>query len=41
MEELDLKEVFKMLWNSRKFIITITIFFVIIAAVYSYVIQTP
>lgn len=41
MEELDLKEVFRMLWNSRRFIITITIFFVIIAAVYSYVIQTP
>lgn len=41
MEELDLKEIFRMLWNSRRFIITITIFFVIIAAVYSYVIQTP
>lgn len=41
MEELDLKEIFRMLWNSRRFIITITIFFVIIAVVYSYVIQTP
>lgn len=41
MEELDLKEIFKMLWNSRRFIVTITVFFVVIAAVYSYVIQTP
>ena len=41
MEELDLKEIFKILWNSRRFIITITVFFAVIAAVYSYVIQTP
>lgn len=41
MDELDLKEIFRMLWNNRRFIVTITIFFVIIATVYSQVLQTP
>ena len=41
MEEIDIQEIFKRLWNSRRFIITLTAIFMVIAAVYSYVIQTP
>ncbi len=41
MEEIDIQEIFKRLWNSRRFIITLTVIFMVIAAVYSYVIQTP
>lgn len=40
-EELDLKEIFKMLWNGRGFIILITVLFVALALVYSYFLQTP
>ena len=39
MEEIDIQEIFKRL--CRRFIITLTAIFMVIAAVYSYVIQTP
>lgn len=41
MEELDLKEIFKVIWGGRKLIITLTIIAIIIAAIYSFVLQTP
>jgi len=41
MEELDLKEIFKMLWADRRIIIVVTVILMIIATVYSCVIQTP
>ncbi len=41
MEELDLKEIFKMLWDGRRIIIVVTVILVIIAAVYSCILQTP
>ena len=39
MEEIDIQEIVKRLWNSRRFIITLTVIFMIIVAVYSYVIH--
>lgn len=41
MEELDLKEIFKMIWDSKKIVIVITIIMMIIAGTYSLVFQTP
>ncbi len=41
MEELDLKEIFKMLWSNRRIIIVVTVVLMIIAIIYSFVIQTP
>lgn len=41
MEELDLKEIFEIIWNKRKIIIVVTLLFVIVAAIYSFIIQTP
>lgn len=41
MEELDLKEIFKMIWDGKRFIICVTIFFVIASLLYSYMLQTP
>ena len=41
MEEIDIQEIFKRLWNSRRFILTTMIIFMIVAGVYSFVIQMP
>lgn len=41
MEELDLKELFSIFWNKKIWIIIITIIFIIIGAVYSYVFVKP
>ena len=41
MEELDLKELFSIFWNKKVWIIIITIIFIIIGAVYSYVFVKP
>ena len=41
MEELDLKELFSIFWNKKAWIIIITIIFIIIGAVYSYVFVEP
>lgn len=41
MEELDLKEIFGIIWNSRKIVIGVTLLLVILAAVYSFILQTP
>lgn len=41
MEEIDIQEIFKRLWNSRRFIVTMMVIFMIVAGVYSFVIQTP
>lgn len=41
MEELDLKQLFKIFWNKRLQIISIVILFLIIGTVYSYMYVTP
>ncbi len=41
MEELDLREVFNMFWNKKVQIIVITLLFVIIGGVYSFMFTTP
>ena len=41
MEELDLKELFSIFWNKKIWIIIITIIFIIIGAVYSFVFVEP
>lgn len=41
MEELDVKEIFGIIWNKKKIVIAVTILFVILAAVYSFILQTP
>lgn len=41
MEELDLKEIFGIIWEKRKIIIIVTLVLVAIAAIYSFIIQTP
>ena len=41
MEELDLKELFSIFWNKKIWIIIITIIFIILGAVYSYVFVEP
>lgn len=41
MEELDLKELFSIFWNKKIWIIIITIIFIILGAVYSFVFVEP
>lgn len=41
MEELELKEILRMLWDGRRIIIVFTIILIIFAAVYSCILQTP
>lgn len=41
MEELDLKELFSMFWTRKVHIILITLIFMVIGAIYSYVFVTP
>ena len=41
MEELDLKELFSMFWTRKVYIILITLIFVVIGAIYSYVFVAP
>lgn len=41
MEELDLKELFSIFWNKKVWIIIITIVFIILGAVYSFVFVEP
>ena len=41
MEELDLKEIFNIFWNKKVQIIIITIIFIIIGAIYSFVMVKP
>ena len=41
MEELDLKQVFKIFWNKRLHIITIVLLFLIIGSVYSFAFVKP
>lgn len=41
MEELDLKEIFNIFWNKKLQIIIITIIFIIIGSVYSFVLLQP
>lgn len=41
MEELDLKEIFWIIWDKKKIVLTVTAVFVLIAAVYSFILQTP
>ena len=41
MEELDLKELFSIFWNKKVWIIIITIIFIILGAVYSFVFVEP
>lgn len=41
MEELDLRQLFKIFWNKRQQIITIVLVFLVIGAVYSYAFVKP
>lgn len=41
MEELDLKQLFKIFWNKRLHIITIVLLFLIIGLIYSFAFVTP
>lgn len=41
MEELDLKELFSMFWTRKVYIILITLIFMVIGAIYSYVFVAP
>lgn len=41
MEELDLKELFSMFWTRKVYIILITLIFIVIGAIYSYVFVAP
>lgn len=41
MEELDLKEIFNIFWNKKVQIAIITIIFIIIGSIYSFVIVKP
>ncbi len=41
MEELDLKEIFGIIWEKKKIIIVFTLILVAIATIYSFIIQTP
>ena len=41
MEELDLKEIFWIIWDKKKIVLAITAILVLIAAIYSFILQTP
>ena len=41
MEDLDLKEIFNMFWSRKTYIIIITLIFIIIGSLYSYLYVTP
>lgn len=41
MEELDLKEIFWIIWEKKRIVIAVTAILVLIAAIYSFIIQTP
>lgn len=41
MEELDIKEIFKMFWEDKLIILIVTVAFMIVAATYSLLIQVP
>lgn len=41
MEELDLKEIFGVIWDKRKIVIATTLILVVLATIYSFIIQTP
>lgn len=41
MEELDLKEIFWIIWNKKKTVFAVTALLVLLAAIYSFILQTP
>lgn len=41
MEELDLKEIFWIIWNKKKIVFAVTALLVLLAAIYSFILQTP
>lgn len=41
MEELDLKEIFWIIWDKKKIVLVVTALLVLIAAIYSFILQTP
>lgn len=41
MEELDLKEIFGIIWEKKKIIVVVTLVLVALAIIYSFIIQTP
>ena len=41
MEEIDLKELFNIFWNKKILILSVTIIFMVVGAVYSFAFKTP